>query len=72
VAYIFQIGRNKLKLLREYETETQKVLLFIELMLHNTKQLQNEYFFLLLLLFDLKIIGHGNPDNNIKSHCKVR
>jgi hypothetical protein len=30
VAYIFQTGKSKIKLLKEYENVTQKVLLLIE------------------------------------------
>jgi hypothetical protein len=37
----FQIGSNKTKLLTEYESVTQNVLLFIEPMLQNAKQLQH-------------------------------
>jgi hypothetical protein len=37
VAYNFQTGKNKIKLLTEYENATQEVLLFIESMLQNDK-----------------------------------
>jgi hypothetical protein len=61
VAYDLQTGNN-IKLLTEYESATQAVLLLIESMLHNAKQLQHAR-----LYFDvsgLKIMGHGNPDND--------
>jgi hypothetical protein len=41
VAYNFQIGRNNKKLLTEYESIAQKVLLLIESTLKNAKQLQH-------------------------------
>jgi hypothetical protein len=37
VAYNFKIGNNKLKLLAEYETVTQKVVLLLESLLQNDK-----------------------------------
>jgi hypothetical protein len=37
VAYNFQTGKNKIKLLTEYESVTQKVLLPVESTLHNAK-----------------------------------
>jgi hypothetical protein len=40
VTYNFQTGKNKIKLLREYESVTQKVLSCIDSMLQNAKQLQ--------------------------------
>jgi hypothetical protein len=40
VAYNIQTGNNKIKLLMEYESVTQKVLLFIESMLQNAKKIQ--------------------------------
>jgi hypothetical protein len=40
VAYNFQTGHNKIKLRMEYESVTQKALLFIDSMLQNAKQLQ--------------------------------
>jgi hypothetical protein len=67
VAYNFQAGNDKIKLLTEYERVTQNVLLAVELILHNAKQLRHAQFY-----FDisgLKIIGHGNPDNNLESLC---
>jgi hypothetical protein len=27
---------------------------------------------LYFVFFNLKIIGHGNPDNNLESHCIIR
>jgi hypothetical protein len=41
VAYNFQTESNKTKLLTEYENVTQNVLLYVELMLQNAKQLQH-------------------------------
>jgi hypothetical protein len=41
MAYSFQIGKNGIKLLMEYENVTQKVLLFIESIPQNAKQLQH-------------------------------
>jgi hypothetical protein len=38
VAYNFQTGKKKIKLLMEYESVTQKVLLPLESMLHNAKK----------------------------------
>jgi hypothetical protein len=37
MAYDFQIGNNKIKLLTEYESVTQKVLIFLESILQNAK-----------------------------------
>jgi hypothetical protein len=39
VAYNFQTGNNKIKLLTEYENVTEKVLLVIESILQNAKHL---------------------------------
>jgi hypothetical protein len=41
MAYNFQIGSNKIKLLKDYESVTQNVLLCIESMLENAKLLQH-------------------------------
>jgi hypothetical protein len=58
VAYNFQIGKNKINLLTKYESVTKKVLLFIESMLQNTKQLQQAR----LLLFPvLKLQATETP-----------
>jgi hypothetical protein len=37
VAYNFQIGNNKIKLLKEYENVTQKFLVIIESILQNAE-----------------------------------
>jgi hypothetical protein len=37
MAYNFETGNNRIKLLMEYERVTQKVLLFIEPILQNAK-----------------------------------
>jgi hypothetical protein len=66
VAYNFQIGNNKIKLLAEYESVTQEVLLPVESILQNAKQLQRAQFY--FVVSGLKIIGHRNPDNNLESH----
>jgi hypothetical protein len=44
VTYKFQTENNKIKLLTEYENVAQKVLLDIELILQNAKQLQHARF----------------------------
>jgi hypothetical protein len=44
VSYNFQIGNNKIKLLTEYENVSQKVVLLIESILQNAKQLQHRAF----------------------------
>jgi hypothetical protein len=41
VAYNFQTKNNKIKLLTEYESVTQKVLISLESILQNAKQLQH-------------------------------
>jgi hypothetical protein len=56
-----------MKLLIEYESIIQKVLLTIESILQNTKQLQHAQFYFVVSGF--KITGHGNHDNNLVSHC---
>jgi hypothetical protein len=66
MSYNFQIGNNKIKLLTEYETVTQKVLLLIESILQNAKQLQHAR-----LSWYVSSIGHGNPDNNLESPCII-
>jgi hypothetical protein len=40
MAYNFQIRNNKIKLLTEYESVTQKVVISLESILQNAKQLQ--------------------------------
>jgi hypothetical protein len=67
VACNFQIGKNNIKQLTKYEILTQKVLLSVESIMQNAKQLQHAQFY--VIVFGLKIIGHGNPDNNLESHC---
>jgi hypothetical protein len=41
MAYNFQTRNNKIKLLTEYESVTQKVLISLESILQNAKQLQH-------------------------------
>jgi hypothetical protein len=67
MAYHFRTGNNIIKLLTEYESVTQKVLLFSESILQNTKQLQYMQFYFVVL--SLKITGYGNTDNNLELHC---
>jgi hypothetical protein len=63
VAYNVQSRNNKIKLLTQYENVTQKVLLFIDQMLQNAKQLQRAQFY---------FTGHGNQDNNLESPCMIK
>jgi hypothetical protein len=51
----------------EYENATPEVLLHLESILQMAKQLQHAQFY--FVISGLKIIGHGNPDNNLESHC---
>jgi hypothetical protein len=67
MAYNFQIGIKSIKLLTEYQSVTQKALLLIESILYNAKQLQHVQFY--FVVSGYKIIGHGNPDNNLESLC---
>jgi hypothetical protein len=65
-----------MKLLMEYESVTQKVLLLIQSMLRNTKQLQTARLSWHVrcpsgVVSGLKIVGQGNPDNNLESHCTL-
>jgi hypothetical protein len=69
VAYNFETGNKKIKLLTEYKNVTQKVLLVIESILQNDKQLQHAQFY--SVASGLKNIDHGNTDNNLESHCNV-
>jgi hypothetical protein len=74
VAYNFQTGNNRIKLLTEYESVTQKVVSPVESILQNAKQLQHARLSwhvrgLSGVVPGLKIIGHGKPDNNLESHC---
>jgi hypothetical protein len=66
VACNFQTGENKIKLLVEYEDVNQNVLLLIDSILKNGKQLQHAR--LCFVVSGLKIIGHGNPHNNFESY----
>jgi hypothetical protein len=52
----FQTGSNKIKMLEEYESVTQNVSLYIELILKNAKQLQHAG--LSWRISGFKIIGH--------------
>jgi hypothetical protein len=61
MAYNFQIRSNKIKLLTECENVTENILL-----LSYTFIFREKFYF---ILFDLKIIGHGNTDNILESLC---
>jgi hypothetical protein len=64
VAYNFQTGNNKIKLHKEYESVTQKVLLFIESMM---KMLKNFNMCTFILLFQVwKLRAKENTDNNLE------
>jgi hypothetical protein len=51
----------------EYESVTRQVLPSIESMLQNAKQLHRAQFY--YIISGLRIIGHGNTDNNLELHC---
>jgi hypothetical protein len=51
----------------EYENVIRKALLPVESILKNAKQLQHSQFYFVVSGF--KIIGHGNTDSNLVSHC---
>jgi hypothetical protein len=67
VAYNFQTGSNNMKPITKYENVAQNVLLSLESTLHNAIQLQ--YDRLYFVYSGLKIIGHGNSNNNLESVC---
>jgi hypothetical protein len=61
----------------EYENVTQSVLFYIESIVQNAEQNFLSYTSIFRkqfysVLSDLKIIGHGNPDSNLESHCTHR
>jgi hypothetical protein len=58
MAYIFQTRTNEIKLLTEYESVIQKVLLFLDSILLNTFIFRKQFY---IFVSDLKIIGHWNP-----------
>jgi hypothetical protein len=51
----------------EYESEIQKVLFTYSVNFANANKLQHAR--LCFVVSGLKIIDHGNPDNNLESHC---
>jgi hypothetical protein len=57
----------------EFESATQKVLLLVETMCRMLKNFNMRAFFarkqFYFVIFSLKITGHGNPDNNLETHC---
>jgi hypothetical protein len=68
VAHNFQTGKNKIKLLREYESVTQ--------LKHQPIQccklfflVKSVYSLSILFYFYLNIIGHEAPDINLESLC---
>jgi hypothetical protein len=69
VAYNFQIGSNRIKLLTEYESVTQKVLFGNTVLAALMPWVALSYSVSSsILLFPVwKIIGHGNCDNNLES-----
>jgi hypothetical protein len=73
VAYNFQIGNNKIKLLAKYKNVTEKVLLSVEsiqlwqIKLSEITLTFHKHFYFVVPC--LKIIGHGKPDSNLESHC---
>jgi hypothetical protein len=74
MVYNFQTGNNKIKLLMEYESATQIVLLYVESILQNAKQLQCARLSWQVrcpsgVVSGLRIIGYGNPENNLESLC---
>jgi hypothetical protein len=62
-------GEKKIKLHKEYESETQKVLLHVESISQNAKHFQHAQLY--FVVSGLKIIGHGNPDNNLESYLTI-
>jgi hypothetical protein len=48
---------------------TQKVLLPIETIFQDAKELQHAQFYFLSCL---KLIGHGNPENNLELHSIIK
>jgi hypothetical protein len=68
VACNFETVSNKIKLLTEYGSVTQKVLLFIESMLQDSKQLLSWHVsYPSGIQFTSKCIGHGIPDHIVLS-----
>jgi hypothetical protein len=66
VDYNFQTGKNKIKLLMQYESVTQRVLLFVEPLLQKAKKTSTCAPFLARKQFyffvsGLKIIGTETP-----------
>jgi hypothetical protein len=59
VAYNFQTRSNKIKLLTEYESVTQKVLIPLESILQNAKQLQH-----------MRLSWHVRCPSGIQFPCK--
>jgi hypothetical protein len=64
----FQTGNNNIKLLTKYESVIEKVVLLIESILLKAKELQHAClsWYVSSFVSGLKIIGHGNPDNNLE------
>jgi hypothetical protein len=58
-----------MKLLTEYESVTKKVLLPAKYNFLNYSSIFREQCYFIVPC--LNIMGHGNPDNNLKSHCAL-
>jgi hypothetical protein len=68
VAYNFQTGNYKIKLLTEYEHECGEYTVAKKKVMSYTFIFRKQFDF---VFSGLKIIGHGNPDNNLESHCSI-
>jgi hypothetical protein len=68
MAYNFQTGTNKMKQLTEYESVTQKVLFGNAVLAAFMFIFHKQFYF---VVSGLKIICHGNPDNNLESLCII-
>jgi hypothetical protein len=66
VAYNFQTGNNKIKLLTEYESVTHK-LLFDNAVL--AALMYGRKYNVMRQNGDCSVIEHGSPDNNSESLC---
>jgi hypothetical protein len=68
VAYNFQIGKKiKQNCLRNMKVNSKKGVLLIESILQRAKQILHAQFY--FVVSGLKILGHGNTENNLESHC---
>jgi hypothetical protein len=69
VAYDFQTGNNKIQLLMEYKIVIEKGFITDRLNFLSYIFIFRKQFY--SVVFGLKIISHGNPDNNSESHCII-